>query len=521
MEVEAKYTVPDVDVFERVRGLTALGDYELQPAAEQSVTDHYLDTADWALLRGGYACRLREHTGGWRATVKGVGGAEGALHQREEFEVDIAPGAPPAQWPESLARAVVLSLCGASPLAEVFVLRQKRAVRAVHHGERWVAEASLDVLDIEAGQRSTVAYELEIELRPAGTLDDLSALALPLGALGLQPQPQSKFERALVLLGMELPAVEPKKPKPLGLRADEPMAEAARKILRFHCGRMLANEAGTRAGTDIEAVHDMRVATRRQRSALRLFAPYFRRKTVRPFGAALRELAGHLGAVRDLDVMLDAARAHQSTLGEGAPAFQPLLEAWAAQRETERIRLLAYLDSDAYHKFIQAYGDFLGTPGVGVKAEAGRPQPLSVAHALPGKVWEQFAAVRAYEAVLPWADVPILHMLRIEAKRVRYSLEFFREILPPCADDAITALVALQDHIGRLHDAEVAQGLTREFLLRSAHAHQPPEVIDAAGRYLQMLHEQLNTLRRTVNKPWRKVASKRMKQWLTRAVREL
>jgi len=46
------------------------------------------------------------------------------------------------------------------------------------------------------------------------------------------------------------------------------MSEAGRKVLRTHFARMLANEAGTRLGEDIEELHDMRVATRRLRAVL-------------------------------------------------------------------------------------------------------------------------------------------------------------------------------------------------------------------------------------------------------------
>ncbi len=49
------------------------------------------------------------------------------------------------------------------------------------------------------------------------------------------------------------------------------MSEAGRKTFRFHFRRMVYNEPGTRLGEDIEAMHDMRVATRRMRAAFRVF----------------------------------------------------------------------------------------------------------------------------------------------------------------------------------------------------------------------------------------------------------
>ena len=61
-----------------------------------------------------------------------------------------------------------------------------------------------------------------------------------------------------------------------GVAADDHLAEAGRKVMRFHLARMLAREAGTRDGRDPEELHAMRVATRRQRAAWRVFGASFR-----------------------------------------------------------------------------------------------------------------------------------------------------------------------------------------------------------------------------------------------------
>src|SRR5262249_34583357 len=153
---------------------------------------------------------------------------------------------------------------------------------------REVAELSLDAVRLPQSGYPQVRYELEIELRPDGTRQDLKSLEKALAAYRLTPQGQSKFERALALVEGQQPgqpaglgpekaeaAANPPRAKPVGVRADEPMAEAGRKVLRFHYARMINQEEGVRQGADIEAVHDMRVATRRQRAALGLFAGHF------------------------------------------------------------------------------------------------------------------------------------------------------------------------------------------------------------------------------------------------------
>jgi inorganic triphosphatase YgiF len=200
MEIEAKYTVPDEAVFEQLLARPALGSYQLRPAQEQLLLDHYLDTAERLILHGGYACRLRESAGRWRAALKSLGRSEGAVHQREEYEVDVPPDAQPSAWPPGPARDLALQLSQGRPLIELCVIRQRRAERGVWQGQRHAATLSLDVTEIVAGERPAFGRELEIELAPGGAVEDLRALEHTLGDYGLRPQPRSKFERALALL---------------------------------------------------------------------------------------------------------------------------------------------------------------------------------------------------------------------------------------------------------------------------------------------------------------------------------
>ena len=107
-----------------------------------------------------------------------------------------------------------------------------------------------------------------------------------------------------------------KKLKAPGVLPDDPMSEAGRKVLRFHFERMLAHEPGTRLGEDIEELHDMRVATRRMRSAFGVFSPYFDPDALQPFFKGLRRTGRALGGVRDLDVFMEKAQRYRNMLPE-------------------------------------------------------------------------------------------------------------------------------------------------------------------------------------------------------------
>lgn len=526
MEIEAKYAVTDPAAFAALLELKALGGYALRPAGERHVIDHYLDTPRRDVLRGGYACRLREgeEEGRWLVTVKALGKAAGAVHEREEHESQIPPNAPLAEWPEGPAREIVTRLSGGRALAELTTLRQRRTRRAVERGGRAVGVLSLDTVEIGTGGRGTVAHEIEIELTTTGTMNDLHALAAALEPYNLEAQSRSKFERALARLDGGSTRSKAKMRKVPGVRADEPLAEAGRKILRYHCARMLANEDGTRGGRDIEALHHMRVAIRRQRAAFRIVAPYFKRKSIHAFRSEMRTAAGCLGAVRDLDVLIEAAERYQSSLSaEAAGSLQPLLDEWRERREAAREKMLAYLSGDDYKAFKKRYEEFLSSAGAGVKGAAPDepPEPHLVRHILAAEIWGQYGRVRAYDAVLAWASIETIHALRIEGKRLRYLLEFFGEVLGGGVAAAIDALAALQDHAGELHDVNVTIGLLRDFLMHSARASAEARVAASVEGYLAFQQARLRTLQRTLKRPWRRVTSRRVRSALARAVAAL
>ena len=76
--------------------------------------------------------------------------------------------------------------------------------------------------------------------------------------------------------------------------------------------RVLAAIPIALAGTDIEGVHDVRVASRRLRAAMDIAAPAFPGKWYKPLHRTAKEITGALGEVRDRDVLLEALRADRA-----------------------------------------------------------------------------------------------------------------------------------------------------------------------------------------------------------------
>ena len=323
-----------------------------------------------------------------------------------------------------------------------------------------------------------------------------------------------------------------------GLEADDSMAEAARKTFLFHFQRMLAHEPGTRLGQDIEELHDMRVATRRMRAAIPVFGAYLDLDQMRPYIKGLRRTGRALGAVRDLDVFWEKTQAYLEPLPADQQAgLDPLRKVWEAERERARERMLAYLDSDRFLRFKERFGEFLQSPGAGalpVLVDGGEPVPSRLRHVVPGAVYQRLAAVWAYDEWVTGPDVPLerLHQLRIAAKGLRYTLEFFQEVLGPEAKVLIKEIKGLQDHLGDLQDAVVASNLLRDFLTWGTWGHkgvdgQPaslpavPVVAPGVAAYMAARQVELQRLLDTFPQVWSRVQAPEFHQLVAGALTAL
>lgn len=251
-----------------------------------------------------------------------------------------------------------------------------------------------------------------------------------------------------------------------GMLPEDTLAEAGRKVLCFHFAEMLRHEAGTRLGEDIEELHDMRVATRRMRAAFEIFNQAFKPKVLKLHLKGLRKAGRTLGRARDLDVFVEKASRYEQSLPEGQrEGLAPLLQSWEQQRIAARQNLVAYLDSPEYEEFKVKFYRFVTTPGAGVPAlPADVHVPTRVREIAPILIYSQLAAVRAYGDLLSNATLEQFHALRIEFKKIRYTIEFFREVLGEEAKTVINDLKGLQDHLGDLNDAQVATQILSEFL---------------------------------------------------------
>jgi CHAD domain-containing protein len=224
-----------------------------------------------------------------------------------------------------------------------------------------------------------------------------------------------------------------------------------------------------------------------------------------------------LGAVRDLDVLLEAADAYRADLPVAEQrGLEPLLAQWRAHRDDARALLVRELDSDGYRRWLEDYAEFVRHEGTAVQATT-PTTPHRVRDTAASRILVAYEQVRAYEPVLRWADVETLHELRITGKWLRYTLEFVRAALGPEAEGLIGRVTALQDHLGLMHDADVTAHLARDFLVEHAGDLSDTES-GAIARYLVNREREVARLRRTVGRPWRGVAGLAFRRSLGRTL---
>jgi triphosphatase len=433
--------------------------------------DLYLETDDWRFQRAGYALRIRRF--GRRreamATLKGLDPASAdAPGLRSRRELSERLGAADIQTLLGAGGPVatrVRAVAGKKPLLPLFEVRTRRRAFFLKVEGLPPGEIALDETAISPNGGGSPARLRRVEIEaPPATLRGLEPFVLELrDARALQPAGLSKFDAGL--LSSDLRPLAPERFGPSEVEPGMRSGAVALAVLRRQFSAMLAKEPGTRLGDDIEELHDMRVATRRLRAALSLFADVLPATALRAL-EDIRWVGRELGAVRDLDVQieqlegwLDAAEAEDR---EALAILRVLLQ---EQRETARAAMLEMLNSRRYEAFVSRFGRTLRARHLARSGPAAQPA-LGLA---PDLIETRFRSVRkAASRIDAGSPATDYHRLRIRCKRLRYALEFLGDLYPGSTQSLIKRLVAVQDILGLHQDADIAITRLRELALSSA-----------------------------------------------------
>jgi CHAD domain-containing protein len=303
--------------------------------------------------------------------------------------------------------------------------------------------------------------------------------------LGLEPWPASPVGPALGALGLAPPGAPV--PPTFRIGPADGAAAAARKVLGRQAFKMDANTEGAVRDFDPEYVHDLRVATRRARAALRVFRGVVESRRTEWFRQELAWLGSALGAVRDLDVLAERMRVHSLRVGAPAAAVRRIEELLDARRAPAMEALRRALRSGRYRRVLKA---LRSGSGVG-RGAAARAAGMALALVLaPARI--RNAGKRVVRALRDGGEQPsaeALHAARIAFKRLRYACEFFAELYADEVRESIRGLVGIQDCLGRHQDAVVAEAVLRE-ILAAERAGGDADMLVTLGALIQLQREE-------------------------------
>ncbi len=294
------------------------------------------------------------------------------------------------------------------------------------------------------------------------------------------------------------------------LSADDDARLAARRMLATHLARFAEEAPGARAG-DVEAVHQLRVATRRLRATLQLFTPTLPAATVGAVNEGLSWLGRGIGSVRDLDVLALAVAARGRDLGDGARAALAPLEHDVAERRAVALAELTHILDAPQCRRILARLTQLGTSRPGARAT------VRLGDVAAGFVRPLLRGVqRAAHDLDDETPAVALHRLRVRVKGLRYACETLEALVGDDMRRVIRRLVRLQDLLGEHQDAITQAAWLRAYAESSQ---LPPATLLAAGALVDRLDRRARKLRDRIARTWRRFDRGRVRRTLGESLR--
>ena len=438
MEFELAADVDALAGLGRLKSLSASRDGRPRP---QSIKIVWHDSPEHALLADGLT--LAEQRGVWRLE-RVLPGADTWLPAQPPPVVAEAPD--PSTLPSPLAplaafdgrRTSSVHRLGDSAITLAVDRGTLRSVTAEHQAARVCV----------SGDEAAVHAAIQLIAGAIPVTVPLASLAEEAIALATGRKPQFRHEGAPVL------------PDSIAAPAD------ALAHIIGHMTDVILSHAPLAAGPDetgIEAVHQMRVAVRRARSALSVFRPVVEPAAFTAVNDRFRTLGAQLAPVRDWDVFVEETMLAIQGAFPGDHRIERLAVAAARRRQEHRAALNTYLGSRAFRELGIELAWFSAATGWHIPLAGEDLEPLSLSAFSATVLQERWKKLISAGKRMDQLDVPALHGVRLRAKRARYAAEMFATLhRGKAAHRFIRRLSVLQQRLGVLNDGAVATHLLQE-----------------------------------------------------------
>jgi CHAD domain-containing protein len=422
------------------------------PATHITMNAVYYDTPDLRLAREGVTLRRRSGgaDAGWHLKLPVLAHTvPDGTGVRDEIQLPDSAGIP------AELRALVTVWVRTAVLGPVATLASERTTQILRGADgSALAELVDDTVSVEGGSHNQAQFrELEVEDTSGGEsiVAQVAGVLRDAGAVGGEFVP--KVVRAL---GPQ--ATTPADPPPpMPVAAHDPVNDVVAATLRQYTRLLMTYDVAVRRGID-DAVHQMRVATRRLRSALRSFEPLLDKEWADSLASELQWLAGILGTARDAEVLRDRLAHAVTTLpAEAKPETvgAKVADICNKQHRLGYEQVEATLASDRYVALMERLVDAATFPRT---TDGARRQASVVLVPAIKASWSRMRrrAVPVTRRRVATATATDYHQVRIAAKQVRYLCDAAAPALGPKARKLAAQAARIQDVLGEHHDAVVA-----------------------------------------------------------------
>ena len=468
-ELELKFEVPD-------KALPGLEEYLAfaQPEETRRLRSTYFDTPSRDLRNASLGLRIRRGDGETLQTLKYEKHAGPLI--RHEWETTVGSDRPD---PTALADTPASDILdkSADALEPVFTTNVERTSRIWTRADDMV-EVSLDRGEITSGSDRESIQELELELK-SGEPQALFELATMLvERLKLPLMFQSKAERGYRLA--DDPDWRPERARSITIAPDMPAAEAFRELAHISVAQIANNARTVSCYRANEALHQLRVGLRRFRAALSTFRPFIEDSDYALIREETKWLASEMDAARDVDVFIEESFRTVTAEPTDRPAFAQFGKQLLRAQSKAYDRALAALASPRFATLLLSTIRWVETgPWTASDEPVIRSLRECSTHKFAANQLDRMRRkLRRRGRLLAHLDDQQRHRLRIKAKKLRYSAEFFSETFGHAKRQRrfLNALAEFQDSLGQLHDTSVASQLALKIVQG-----RPIEAAYAAG----------------------------------------